>query len=151
MPAKATSFAIRPVRPEDYEAWLPLWQSNNLGQSRDTVTAETWRRLNDPASHVHGLTAWDDDRLAGFVHYITHPVTGHIQPACYMQDLFVAPDFRRQGLGKRLVMALAAEARERQYARLYWLAESRNEAAQALYASLGVRLDFSFHMLPLSL
>lgn len=87
--------------------------------------------------------------MAGFVHYITHPVTGHIAPACYMQDLFVNTAFRRQGIARALVEALAKEAKAQNYARLYWLAETKNDAAQRLYKSLGLKLDFSFHVLPL--
>jgi ribosomal protein S18 acetylase RimI-like enzyme len=140
---------IRPLEPNDYPAWLPLWLANNHGQCAEAITAETWRRLNDPASDVHGLAAFSDNRLAGFVHSVTHPVTGHINPACYMQDLFVDPAFRQQGIGRKLVEALAAQARTERYARLYWLAEAKNEAAQKLYRSLGIKLDFTFHVLPL--
>ena len=140
---------IKPLCPQDYEPWLPLWIVNNHGQVADDVTAATWDRLicDDPA--VSGLGAWRDGRLAGFVHYIVHPVTGHVDPVCYMQDLFVAEDHRQQGIARALVLALAELARRAGYARLYWLAETDNAAAQALYKNLGYRLDFSFHVLPL--
>jgi ribosomal protein S18 acetylase RimI-like enzyme len=66
-----------------------------------------------------------------------------------MQDLFIDPAHRQKGLGRALVLALTAYAKSQKYARLYWLAEAENEAAQALYASLGVKLDFTFHVMPL--
>lgn len=141
--------SIRPLLPDDFESWLTLWNANNQGHAKDDVTAETWRRINDPSSSVHGLGAFVDGKMAGFVHYITHPVTGHIAPACYMQDLFVNTAFRRQGIARALVEALAKEAKAQNYARLYWLAETKNDAAQRLYKSLGLKLDFSFHVLPL--
>jgi ribosomal protein S18 acetylase RimI-like enzyme len=140
---------IRPVGPDDYDAWLPLWAANNQGHVAKNVTKTTWERLTDPAGQIHGLGAWVDGALAGFVHAVIHPVTGHTRPACYMQDLYVDPAFRQRGIGRALVLALTDEAKHRRYARLYWLAEAGNEAAQALYASLGVRLDFTFHVMPL--
>jgi ribosomal protein S18 acetylase RimI-like enzyme len=66
-----------------------------------------------------------------------------------MQDLYVDPAQRQKGLGRALVLALTQQAKAHHYARLYWLAEADNDAAQALYASLGVKLDFTFHVMPL--
>lgn len=149
MQAAAGGLALRPLGSGDYAAWLPLWTANTMGQCGAEVTAETWRRLNDPASGVRGIGAWRNGSMAGFVHYVLHPVTGHVRPACYMQDLFVAGTERRKGAGRALVAMLAALARSEGYARLYWLAETRNEAAQKLYEGIGLKLDFTFHILPL--
>jgi RimJ/RimL family protein N-acetyltransferase len=35
------------------------------------------------------------------------------------------------------------------WARIYWLADGSNDAAQRLYKNLGVKLDFSLHIMPL--
>lgn len=147
--SKTAALEIRPLAKDDYPQWLPLWDGNNQGQSNPAVTAETWRRLMDPAFPVHGLGAHAQGRLAGLLHYIIHPVTGHIQPVCYMQDVFVDPACRRQGVARTLVASLAALGRQQEWARIYWLAELDNEAAQNLYSNIGLRLGFSLHVLPL--
>lgn len=141
---------IRPLMPGDHAGWLPLWDANNHGQGSPAVTEATWARLMDTAVPVNGLVALQDGAIAGLVHYILHPVTGHLNPACYMQDLYVAPPFRQRGLGRALVETLAAQARRENWARLYWLAEENNAQAQALYRNLGLRLAFSFHVMPLA-
>jgi ribosomal protein S18 acetylase RimI-like enzyme len=152
-PAKEAVFSIAPLAAADFAEWSVLWEENNMGLCPPEVTESTWARLLDPAGPVNGFAAHMDEggapRMAGLVHYILHPVTGHIAPACYMQDLFIAPDFRRRGLGRALVAHLAAEAARQKWARLYWLAEGGNEAAQALYRTLGMKLDFSLHVMPL--
>ena len=140
---------IRPFFVEDFSQWLLLWDLNNDGQRKEAVTTETWARLLDPSSAVNGLGFYEQDKMVGFVHYITHPVTGHIAPACYMQDLFVHPDQRRKGIGKKLVKALTKQAKQEKWARLYWLAQDSNKAAHALYQNLGVKLGFSFFVMPL--
>jgi GNAT superfamily N-acetyltransferase len=66
-----------------------------------------------------------------------------------MQDLYVDPAFRRRGIGAALVRAVADQGRAQGWARLYWLAEAANPAAQSLYRHIGVRLDFTFHVMPL--
>jgi ribosomal protein S18 acetylase RimI-like enzyme len=143
------NIVISPLAAGDYESWLPLWNENNQNLCAAEVTSTTWSRLLDPASSVNGFAAREGGAFAGFVHYILHPVTGHIEPACYMQDLFVVESFRRRGIGEALVRRLAAEGAKQNWARFYWLAEDKNAAAQALYANLGIKLDFSFFMLPL--
>ena len=140
---------IAPVIPGDQNAWLRLWDGNNGITIDPRITAQTWARLNDPASPVNGLIAHADGTACGLVHYILHPVTGHLLPACYMQDLYVDPAFRRRGIGAELVAALAAKGRESGWARLYWLAEAANPGAQALYRQIGLKLDFTFHVMPL--
>lgn len=133
----------------DYEAWLPLWIGNNQGQFDEAVSETTWARLIDPASNVGGLAAWQGDKMAGLVHYILHPVTGHIEPVCYMQDVYVDPPCRRRGIARKMIETLAAKGAAENWARLYWLAEQDNEAAQALYKNLGLKLDFTLHVMPL--
>ncbi len=141
---------VAPLKKDDYDQWLPLWDANNEGQCPAQVTAETWRRLNDPDSPVHGLGAYDESgNLIGICHYVLHPTTGQIAPVCYMQDLFIVPDYRRRGLARALVTELARIGTIENWARIYWLADKRNEAAQALYKTLGIKLDFSLHVLPI--
>lgn len=139
---------ITPLKTADFAQWKPLWEENCLHQIGQDVTRETWQRITNPRSAVHGLGAWDGKELAGILHYILHPTTGHLEEACYMQDVFVSPDHRRKGIARTLIEHLAAHGREQRWARIYWLAEANNEAAQNLYKTLGVKLDFTLHMLP---
>lgn len=141
---------IRPLSPTDYAEWLPLWDANNMGQKNQPLTDRTWRRIIDPQdSQINGLAAIDEaGQIKGILHYILHPTTGSLSEVCYMQDLFVPLAYRGQGIAKSLVRELERLGKAQGWARIYWLADNTNEAAQALYRNLGVRLNFSFHVLP---
>lgn len=147
--AASPHFTIRPIAPDHESGWHRLWDGNNGVAVDPRITAQTWQRLLDPASPVNGLMATMDGQDCALVHYILHPVTGHLMPACYMQDLYVDPAFRRNGIARALVDALAAQGRAAGWARLYWLAEAANPGAQSLYRHIGVKLDFTFHVMPL--
>ena len=139
---------IRSFERKDHDRWLPLWQENCLHQISDDISTETWRRLTNPKENVHGLGVFDEnDQLSGFLHYILHPTTGFKEPACYMQDLFISKNSRRQGLAKRLIWELHDLGKTQKWARIYWFAENNNIAAQNLYKTLGISMDFSLHML----
>lgn len=140
---------IRSLQQSDFPAWLPLWDGNNLTQRNEAVTTQTWGRLIDPESTVCGLGAVKGDTLIGLVHYVLHPTTGAIEPVCYMQDVYVDPAYRGQGIARKLVKAVALQGKKEGWARMYWLAESTNEAAQGLYKDIGVKLDFTLHILPI--
>ncbi len=139
---------IRAVENRDFPDWLPLWDGNNLGTRDEAVTSETWSRLIDSNSSVHGLVAEDGGKLIGLLHYITHPTTGSLKDVCYMQDVYVDPERRQKGIAKKLIKELAIIGqKQKNWARIYWLAEEDNIAAQKLYETIGVKMNFTLHMM----
>ncbi|MCD8498118.1 MAG: GNAT family N-acetyltransferase [Alphaproteobacteria bacterium] len=144
---------IRPLEPDDYAEWVPLWDANNLGQINGKLTTTTWSRLSDPSdTQMNGMAAFDNaGHIVGIMHYILHPTTGSLQPACYMQDLFVMPAHRGKGIAKKLVRELETLGKEQKWARIYWLADNTNREAMALYRNLGIKLNFGFYVLPTGL
>lgn len=143
------SLKIRPLVPEDFPDWLPLWDGNNKGERNEAVTTETWARLTDPDFQIFGLCAELNGKMVGLVHYVLHPTTGSLANVCYMQDVYVDPEFRKKGIARLLVMEVSKIGFKEKWARVYWLAEEDNKAAQALYENIGVKLDFSLHVLPI--
>lgn len=140
---------IRALQPNDFPNWLPLWNANNLGHLNEALTTETWTRLMDENCSVHGLCAIDKGEMTGLIHYILHPTTGAVEPVCYMQDVFVHETSRQKGIARKMVKELAKIGRREKWARLYWFADNDNEAAQALYKDIGVKMNFSLFIQPL--
>jgi len=144
---------IRPLSPEDRQAWEPLWQGY-LTFYKSTLPAEvtdtTWRRLNDPAEPMHGLAAILDGRMVGIVHSIYHRSTWTTGNYCYLQDLFTAEEARGRGVGRALIEAVYAQAQAAGASRVYWLTHETNTAAQALYDKVASRSGFIQyrHLLP---
>lgn len=138
---------IRAVTSDDFPQWLMLWNANNQGQVNEPVTTQTWMRILDDTSSVHALVAEDKGELVGLLQYVVHPTTGSLSDVCYMQDVYVAPERRKQGIARKMVLELERIGKREKWARIYWLAEAGNEAAQALYKNLGQRLNFTLHVL----
>lgn len=74
--------------------------------------------------------------------YLFHYSCWTSGPYCYLQDLFTAPEARGQGVGRALIEAVAAAAREAGASRLYWLTHKTNTQAMALYDQVAARSGF---------
>ncbi len=57
----------------------------------------------------------------------------------YLEDLFVRPRFRRLGLARGLLAALAKECVDHNYTRLAWAVLNWNTDAIALYRAVGAQ------------
>ena len=67
------------------------------------------------------------------MHWLTHPSTWSEGPYCYLEDLFVHPDARGSGDGAALIEHVRAWAEESGCDKVYWLTQSGNRRARALY------------------
>ncbi len=61
------------------------------------------------------------------------------RPTLYLEDLFVLPDYRRQGVGGALLRFLIKMAQERGCGRMEWTCLGWNTNAQAVYEKLGAQ------------
>lgn len=93
-----------------------------------------------PSAEV--VIAEADGVPAGFALFFRSFSTFLGKPGLYLEDLFVLPDYRGLGIGKRLMMHLAQLAVTRGYGRFEWSVLDWNEPAIRFYRSLGaVGLD----------
>jgi GNAT superfamily N-acetyltransferase len=91
------------------------------------------------APDAHCVVGSVDGAPAGFALYFFNYSTFLARPGLYLEDLFVKPEFRGAGLGKALLLHLAALAHERGCGRMEWAVLDWNEPAIGFYESLGAR------------
>ena len=90
--------------------------------------------LADPRHHI--AVAVDDGLVVGFasaVHYI-HPDK---PPELWINEVALAPAYRRRGLGKAVLKALFEVGRALDCTGAWVLTDRENVAAMALYSSVG--------------
>ncbi|QUD88222.1 GNAT family N-acetyltransferase [Phenylobacterium montanum] len=140
---------VRPVRPDDFDRWLPLWDGYNAfyGRTGETalpaaVTQATWARFFDAYEPVWALVAEADGKLLGLVHYLFHRSTTMLTPNCYLQDLFTAPEARGRGVGEGLIEAVYDAARAAGLSTVYWQTQETNATARRLYDRVATASGF---------
>lgn len=138
-------FVVRPVVSADFAQWLPLWTGYNAFYRRilsAEVTRTTWNRFLDPDEPMHALVAEQDGQLLGLTHFLFHRATAFVEPNCYLSDLFTNEAARGKGVGRALIEAVYARAREVGSPRVYWQTHETNHQAQILYAQVAERSGF---------
>lgn len=90
-----------------------------------------------PAAEV--LIAELDGAPAGFALFFHNYSTFLAKPGLYLEDLYVRPELRGHGIGRKLLARLAAIAEERGCGRFEWWVLNWNEPAIEFYKRLGAR------------
>jgi len=144
-----TNVVVRDIARTDYDQWLPLWDGYNEFYERigptalpRAITDTTWARIFDSAEPVFAMVAERDGALIGLVHYLFHRSTTLLAPICYLQDLFTSEAARGTGVGRALIEAVYARAKEAGSERVYWQTHETNKIAQRLYDNIAVRSGF---------
>ncbi|MBT1511169.1 GNAT family N-acetyltransferase [Bradyrhizobium sp. SRL28] len=95
-----TQAVIRPARPDEYDdvarVWMESWASTGLEAASNFLLAKLRARV--PMEVEKGWTLYvadDDGRLAAML-------AMHL-PERYLDQLFVAPEYQGDGLGRRLL------------------------------------------------
>ncbi|QVL32541.1 GNAT family N-acetyltransferase [Telmatocola sphagniphila] len=103
-----------------------------------------------PAAEV--LMAEVGPEIAGFALFFTTFSTFAGKPGLYLEDLFVRPRFRRNGIGKAFFSELIKLGKERDYGRLEWSVLDWNEPALKFYRTLGAKPmdEWTVHRINLS-
>jgi GNAT superfamily N-acetyltransferase len=90
-----------------------------------------------PAAEV--AIAHADAEPAGFAVYFQTFSTFLGRPGLYLEDLYVSPQWRGRGLGRRLLAHVAGVAVDRGYGRMEWSVLDWNELALDVYRKIGAR------------
>jgi GNAT superfamily N-acetyltransferase len=77
--------------------------------------------------YARTMLVFDNNEPAGMALYFYNYSTWTGRPGIFLEDLFVRPQFRRKGLGHRLLGELAGEVLRVQGARLDWNVLKWNE------------------------
>ncbi|MDH3388077.1 MAG: GNAT family N-acetyltransferase [Gammaproteobacteria bacterium] len=133
----STDYQIRPAVAADRPRWDPLWQGYLRfyeASLSDEFSDLLWQRIIDPAHEIQArLAATRDGSLVGLVHFLPHAHTWYADPVCYLNDLFVLPEIRGGGIGKRLIDAVVDEAKRQHWSEVYWHTQHHNTVARGLY------------------
>ena len=134
-------FNIRSAKPDDVEAIFGLIKAlAEYEKLSNQVTGD----VNSLKEHLFGTRCYAEaivaelgDRIVGFALFFPNYSTFLTKPGIYLEDLFVLPEYRRQGIGKAMLTYLGKLALERDAGRLEWSVLDWNQSAIDFYQQMG--------------
>lgn len=134
--------SIRYVKDEDFVQWTKMY-SDYASVWEEPITEERlkkiWKFLTQEKHHAFGLVACSEKDLAGFCHYMTYPHTYSAKYTCYIQDIYVLPKYRMQGIATRLIENVAETGKNEGWNRIHWKTFKDNKIAQTVYDKIATR------------
>jgi GNAT superfamily N-acetyltransferase len=105
-----------------------------------TSTVESIQQaLCGPAPAIEAIVAEFNSELVGCAIFFSHYSTFVGRQGLYLEDIYVQPALRGQGIGRLLFLAVAHEGHNRNAGRIEWQALNWNETAIHFYEALGAR------------
>lgn len=143
MPTPPT-LAIRPATPADIPALVDLIKAL---ADYEKLAHEVTGHPDDLAAALFGdrpyaeaLLAWVDGQSVGMALFFHNFSTFLMKPGIYLEDIFVYPEYRGQGIGKALLVHLGKLALARGCGRFEWSVLDWNTPAIAFYQSMGAEI-----------
>jgi GNAT superfamily N-acetyltransferase len=134
-------FRIRAAQIEDvptiFELIQALAEYEKLSHAVTGTVVALEEHLFGDRPCIESVLAELEGQPVGFALFFTNYSTFLTKPGIYLEDLFVLPTYRGQGMGKALLSYLARLALERDCGRLEWSVLDWNEPAIGFYQRMG--------------
>ena len=144
MPDAMPAVTIAAAQPADVPA---IYDLIHALADYEKLSHEVTGSADDLQQHLFGdrpyaeaLIARVNDTPVGFALFFHNYSTFLMQPGIYLEDLFVLPDYRGQGIGKALLQQVGQLAVERGCGRLDWNVLDWNSPAIAFYQRMGAEI-----------
>ena len=98
------------------------------------------QHLFGPRPYAEAVLAEVDGTAAGFALFFHSYSTFKARPGIWLEDLFVLPEHRQQGIGKALIAHVAQVALDRRCSRFEWSVLDWNERAIGFYKKMGAEV-----------
>jgi GNAT superfamily N-acetyltransferase len=140
--ASAEETRIRPVEEADVATLFGLiLELAEYEKLADKVNGDTkvLRRTLFEQRAAEALLLEERDEAVGYAIFFTTFSSFECRPGIWLEDVYVRPEHRRGGVGRKVMEHLARLAVERGHVRLEWCALDWNEPALDFYDKLGAR------------
>ncbi|MEH2201442.1 GNAT family N-acetyltransferase [Nostoc sp.] len=139
-----SNLILRFAEPTDYSRLFQLIQGlaeyEKLSHAVTGNALALKEHLFGSHRYIEAILAESAGQAVGFALFFHNYSTFLTKPGIYLEDLFVLPEYRRQGIGKALITKLAQITIERDCGRLEWSVLDWNEPAKAFYRSMGASI-----------
>lgn len=128
---------IRPLKKEDLTSLVDLYQLFWNERSDIERMKEKFAQLTDDPDYIF-LCAVQEDRVVGTIQgVVCEELYGNCRPFLLMENFVVDKEYRRMGIGKKLLISLEQIAQTRNCTQILFITETDRKDTIGFYTSLG--------------
>jgi GNAT superfamily N-acetyltransferase len=140
---KISHFTIREATPKDASKIVELMRELAAYEKLEHLFVSTEEDLKEwlfATPVVGSFVAELEGMIVGYAIFYRSFSTFAGKPCFWLEDLYVSPDARANGIGKALLRKLASHTVRSKHARLEWAVLDWNDSAIEFYKSLGAEV-----------
>lgn len=131
---------IRKAEESDFKTIITLFKEFATFEKHPEKMVNTEERMLQEQAFFNGLVAEHEGKIIGYAAYFFCYYTW-IGKSLYLDDLYITPTFRGQGIGRSLFDQVLAIAKRSGCHRMRWQVSSWNAPAIDFYKKLGAHID----------
>ena len=141
---------IREIRLDDKKDWELLYRRYAdfyKVKMNDKILNTVWQWIHDKNHDVSGLVYEQDNKIIGIAHYRRMPSPLRGKYIGFLDDLFVDPKHRRNGIGEKIIKELKTISKRNNWSLVRWITRDDNITAKSLYKKLSNKTNWEVYEL----
>ncbi|GAT63725.1 GNAT family N-acetyltransferase [Paludibacter jiangxiensis] len=132
---------IRPIEEADFTQLIALFQEFAIFEKAPELMTNTVDKMKSEKEYIKGFAAINEENtIIGYATCFFAYYTW-IGKSLYMDDLYVKPEYRAQGIGTKLINSIIALAKKENCSKVRWQVSEWNTPAIGFYKSLGAQIN----------
>ena len=141
---------IREIRLDDKEEWKILYKGYAdfyKVEMNDKILKTVWEWIHDSNHDVCGLVYEQDNKIIGIAHYRKMPSPLRGKYIGFLDDLYVDPNHRRNGVGEKIIKEIKVLSKKNNWNLVRWITRDDNIKAKSLYEKLSNNTNWKVYEL----
>ena len=141
---------IREIRLNDKSQWEALYRGYAdfyKVEMNDKILKTVWEWIHDNNHDVCGLVYEQDNEIIGLAHYRKMPSPLRGTYIGFLDDLFVDPKHRRNGVGEKIIKEIKVISKRNNWNLVRWITREDNIKAKSLYEKFSKKTNWEVYEL----
>ena len=131
---------IRSIKEKDYEQIIILFKEFALFEKLPEKMTNSIEQLKNDKEFFNCFVAVIDGKIVGYATYF-FAYYSWIGKSMYLDDLYVSLEYRKRGVGKKLLDTVIDLAKTKECKKMRWQVSNWNKNAQKFYEYIGAEID----------